>query len=82
MARFYLMAAHVYGSVRLKAGTTIAESAGSAQPGDKIVTTLSSATVAPHMKPLDASANTMMNASPYSPANVPCTIPGNQSIDA
>jgi hypothetical protein len=82
MARFYLMSAHVYGAVRLKAGTTIADTAGNALPGDKVITTLSSTTVTPAMKPLDASATSMMNASPYSPSSVPCTITGAASIDA
>ena len=80
--RFYLMAAHFFGSVRYKAGTTIADTVGNALPGDKVVTTLSSATITPTMRPLDGSATTAMNASPYSPANVPCTITGASSVDA
>jgi hypothetical protein len=82
MARFYLMSAHVFGAVRLKAGSTIADTVGNAQPGDKVVTTLSSATVTQSMKPLDAAATSMMNASAYSPSSVPCTITGAASIDA
>jgi hypothetical protein len=82
VARFQLLAAHVFGSVRLKGGSTIADTQGNAQPGDKVVTTLSSATVTQSMKPLDGAATTMMNASPYSSANVPCTITGASSIDA
>ena len=82
MARFQLLEAHVFGSVRLKAGTTIADTAANALAGNKVVTTLSSATVGPTFKPLDATATTMKNNSIYASANIPATIPGNASIDA
>jgi hypothetical protein len=82
MARFYLMEAHVYGQVRLKAGTTIADTAGNAIAGDKVVTTLSAATVTPGMKPLDAAATSMKGSSAYANTPVSATIPGNMSIDA
>jgi len=82
MARFQLLEAHVFGAVRLKAGSTIADTAANALPGDKIVTTLSSATVGPTFKPLDATATTMKNNSIYASANIPATISGVQSVDA
>ena len=82
MARFQLLEAHVFGSVRLKAGSTIADTQGNAQPGDKVVVGLSSGTVTPGMKPLDGAATTMKNASAYANSPVPATITGVGSIDA
>ena len=90
MARFYLMAAHTFGQVRYRAGTVIADSGALA--GDKLVPTLTASSVTPYMRPLDAAATALMNtgfyaagkvgtSSPYRPANVPATIPGNESID-
>jgi hypothetical protein len=69
MARFQLVTSHVFGAVKLKAGTKIADSAGAAQPGDVVITSLSSATVSPEMTALDASATTMKNGSRF--AGVP-----------
>jgi hypothetical protein len=82
MARVKLVGALHVGSVRLKAGSTIADSAGAAQTGDFVWTGLTSATWNPIMSPLDGPATTMKAASQYASAGVPATISGAQSVDA
>src|SRR5215471_3890002 len=82
MARFQLTQALVVGQVRLKAGRTIADSAGAAQPGDFIWTGLNSNTVHGGMTPLDASASTMKAASKYASEPPASSISGAASIDA
>ena len=65
MARFRCVTTHVFGAIRVKAGGTIADTVGNAQPGDYVYTALSSATVSPELTALDASATTMKNASRF-----------------
>jgi hypothetical protein len=81
MARFTLTGCHVFpGNVTIKAGKTIADSVANAQAGDYVVPTLSSSTLTADMWPLDASATTMRNGSPFvsSPQRA---ITGRGSID-
>ena len=82
MARVKLVGAFTIGSVRLKAGSTIADSAGAALAGDFVWTGLTSATWNPIMQSLDAGATSMKSASQYAAAGVPATISGAQSVDA
>ena len=82
MARFQLTQTLVVGQNRLKAGRTIAGSAGAASPGDFVWTGLNSNTAHACMTPLDASATTMKAASRFASVVPASTITGVESIDA
>jgi hypothetical protein len=81
MARFQLTSAIVVGAVRIRAGKTIADSQANAQPGDAVWTGLNAGTMIAGMVPLDASATTMKNASPYASLAAATAISGVDSID-
>jgi hypothetical protein len=81
MARFNLLAAHVFGGVKVRGGKNIVDTLANAQPGDVIVGTLTSASVTPSMNPLDAAASTLKNNSPYASVAVPGGPSGRDSID-
>ena len=82
MPRFNLLAAHVFGAVRVRAGKNIVDTVANAQPGDVIVGPLTSSSVTPTMAPLDAPATALKNASQYAGAPVPNAITGVSSIVA
>jgi hypothetical protein len=82
VARVKLVVAMHINQYRLKAGSTIADSAGNAQPGDFVWSSLSSSTWNPGMVALDGPANTMKAASIYANVSPPGTITGRDSIDA
>jgi hypothetical protein len=81
MARFQLLAAHVFGALRVKAGKVIVEVQANAQPGDVVVGPLTSSSVTPTMKALDSAAVSLKNASPHASTPLPATITGASSID-
>jgi hypothetical protein len=64
MARFRMTYAFHYGSVKVVAGKTLADSVANRQPGDAIWTGLTAATVPKGAVALDASATTMYSTSP------------------
>jgi hypothetical protein len=66
MARFRMTYAFHYGSVKVAAGKTLADSVANSQPGDAVWTGLMSATVPRGAVALDASATTMLSSSPWS----------------
>ncbi len=81
MARVMLnMAMHI-GTRKLKGGSTIADSAGVALPGDFVWTGLTAQTYQRDMVALDASATTMKNASPFASVSPRPWITGVESID-
>jgi hypothetical protein len=63
MARFRMQAAFHFGSVRVKAGGTIADSLANSLPGDAVYTGLTAATVPYGAVALDGGASTMLAAS-------------------
>jgi hypothetical protein len=79
MARFMTTRAVHFGSTRVRAGKTIADSQ---QPGDVVWTGLTSATLPQGFNPLDASATTMKSQSKWGTALADTTITGADSIDA
>lgn len=82
MARFKLTQAFHYGSVRVPAGRTLADSQANAIAGDYVYTGLNANSVPYGAIPIDGSATTMFNASRWAGTSPPATIPGVQSIDA
>jgi hypothetical protein len=82
MARFQLTAAFQTAQVRYRAGTILADSQGNAQPGDKVWTGMSAATLIADMVPIDGAATTMRNASKYAAVSPRGWITGAESIDA
>ena len=91
MVRFRLREALFVTDRRYRAGTVISDGVG-ALPGDAIWSGLNARTVLPSMEPLDASATSMRSAAitqrntmePHRKQfdqNIPCSIPGNQSVD-
>ena len=82
MARFMTTRAFHFGSTRVRAGKTIADSQANAQSGDYVWTGMSSATLPQGFTPLDASATTMKNASKWAGVAAELTITGADSIDA
>jgi hypothetical protein len=66
MARFGSTVAFVVGGKRHKAGTTFADTAASALPGDIIWAGMSSSTMSPGLVPLDAGAIGMKAGSVFS----------------
>ena len=81
MARFRCQAAVHFGSVRVKAGGTLADSVTNSQPGDAIWTGLNAATLFCGAVPLDGSGTTMFNASRWA-GTTPGQPSGRDSIDA
>lgn len=80
MARFRLQQAFHYGSVKVKAGGVIVDSAANAQPGDTVFPTMSAATLPAGVVALDAPASTMLGQSRW--AGVGFGAPsGRDSID-
>jgi hypothetical protein len=65
MARFGSTVAFVVGGKRHKAGTTYADTAASALPGDVVWVGMSSATMSPGLVPLDGGATSMKAGSIY-----------------
>jgi hypothetical protein len=82
MARFRLSMAFNFGSVRLKAGKTICDSQGAAQPGDTVWTGLNAQTIGDGFEPLDGSATTLKNSSRFAGQPARNSIDGVHSIDA
>jgi hypothetical protein len=81
MARFRLAASHVFGRVKLKAGSVIVDTVGNQQPGDFLWTPLSSTTLSSAVTPIDASATTMKAASRFAGMPDKTMITGAESID-
>jgi hypothetical protein len=79
MARFRTVQAFHFGSTRIPAGRTIADTQGNALPGD-IVWPVTSQNLPAGFVPLDGLATTMKAASPLAAENVRCTITGVDSI--
>jgi len=64
MARFRMQqSAFHFGSMRVRAGETLADSSANSQPGDVVWTGLNVNTVPHGAVPIDASGTTMFNAS-------------------
>jgi hypothetical protein len=82
MARFRMTQAFHFGSVRVKAGGTIADSAANSQSGDAVWTGLVAATVPKGAVALDASATTMYGSSPWASVAAWGAPSGRDSIDA
>lgn len=80
MARFQMRCAFHFGSVKVPAGKTLADSVANAQAGDAVWTGLTSATVPYGAVALDASATTMLSGSRWAGTSPPCTITGVDSI--
>ena len=81
MARFKLQQAFHFGSVRVKAGGTLADSQANAQTGDAVYTGLTAETLPPGCIALDASATSMLAASKWA-GITPGAPSGRDSIDA
>jgi len=80
MARFQLRQAFHFGSVKVKAGGVIVDTAGNAQPGDTVFPTMSAATLPSGVIALDGAATTMLGQSRW--AGVGFGAPsGRDSID-
>ena len=82
MARFQTTRAFHFGSLRVRAGKTIADSQANAQAGDAVWTGLTAATLPQGFNPLDASASTMKGQSKWAGVPADVTITGTDSIDA
>ena len=82
MARFRMTQAFSFGSNRVRAGGTLADTVGNAQPGDLVYAGLTAATLPPGCIPLDAAATTMKNASKFAGEAAASSITGADSIDA
>jgi hypothetical protein len=80
MARFKLTQAVAVSPWRFRAGETVADSQANAQLGDRVWNGLTSATMAPGMAPLDASATSMKAASVYANEPAATAISGADSI--
>jgi hypothetical protein len=81
MARFRLQQAFHFGSVRVRAGGTLADSQANAVGNDAVYTGLNANSVPYGAVPLDGSATTMFNASRWAGTSPPQPS-GVQSIDA
>jgi hypothetical protein len=72
MARFQSTAAFTVGHAKYKAGTTYADTAGNALPGDVIFPAVgTSAGMSPSLIPLDGAATTIKNGSRFAGQNNP-----------
>jgi hypothetical protein len=80
MARFQLLASHVFGGIKVTGGKTIADTAANAVSGDVVVGALTSSSVTGTMRPLDAPATALKSGSQYSATQMPCSIDGVNSI--
>jgi hypothetical protein len=80
MARFRLMKAIATGALRFHAGEVVTDTIPSAVPTDRHWPTLTAATMASGMVPLDASATTMKAASAWANEVLPATVLGVDSI--
>ena len=80
MARFKLTQAVAVSPWRFHAGEIVADSQANAQLGDRVWNGLTSATMAPGMTPLDASATSMKAASPFANEPAATAITGADSI--
>ncbi len=82
MARWQGLGAFYLGSKRYKAGTTYADTAGNALPGDVVYAPFgTSGGISPMLAPLDGAATALRNGSAYATTSLPCTITGTNSID-
>ena len=83
MARFRLSEAFHHGSFKWRAGQVMVDSLANALPsaGDHVWTGMSSATITAAFQPIDASAVTMRNASPFALVPAATTISGVNSVD-
>ena len=80
MARFRCVTTHIFGPHRVKAGGTIADTVGNAQPGDYVWGAMSSSTISNEMTPLDGPATTMRNASVWASVPLRSMVTGAESI--
>jgi hypothetical protein len=80
MARFRLTQSIIVGAVKYHGGEVVTDTIPITIAGDRHWPTLSSATMAPGMIALDASATTMKNASVFANEQVPNAILGVHSI--
>ena len=82
MSRFQLTQAIALPQARFKAGDIVTDVQPAAVAGDRYWPGLSAATMGPGMVPLDGSATTMKNASPFASEAVRAWITGADSISA
>ena len=80
MARFRLMKAIATGALRFHAGEIVTDTIPLAVAGDRHWPTLTAATMASGMVPLDASATTMKSQSAWANEVLPATVLGVDSI--
>jgi len=80
MARFRLMKAIATGALRFHAGEVVTDTIPLSVAGDRHWPTLTAATMASGMVPLDASATTMKAASAWANEVLPATVLGVDSI--
>jgi hypothetical protein len=80
MARFRCNQAVHFGSTRIQAGKTIADTQANAQVGDVVFPGLSSQSLPPGCVPLDGGGTTMKNASPLVNEPIRSWITGADSI--
>ena len=80
MARFRLMKAIATGALKFSAGDVVADTIPLTVPTDRHWPTLTAATMASGMIPLDASATSMKSASVWASEVLPATILGVDSI--
>jgi len=82
VSRFQLTQAIALPQARFKAGDIVTDVQPAAVAGDRYWPGLSAATMGPGMVPLDGSATTMKNASPFASEAVRAWITGADSISA
>lgn len=82
MARFRCTQAFHFGSRRVPAGGTMADSVANAVGNDAVWTGMSSATLPPGCVALDGAATSMLAASKWAGVPVSATITGVDSISA
>jgi hypothetical protein len=80
LARFQLTQSIVVGAVKYHGGEVVTDTIPLTVPTDRHWPTLSAATMAPGMVPLDGAATTMKNASVFANEQVPNVILGVHSI--
>jgi hypothetical protein len=80
MARFQLTQSIVVGATKYHGGEIVTDTIPLTVPGDRHWPTLTAATMAPGMIPLDGPATTMKQASAFANENVPKVIHGVHSI--
>ena len=80
MARFRLMKAIATGALRFHAGEVVTDTIPLTVPTDRHWPTLTAATMASGMVPLDASATTMKSQSAWANEVLPATVLGVDSI--